>query len=102
MADALKSVSGYSEEEKAAFAREVDLGHRANRFFDYTLVCAHCNFTMKQSEARMRGLTNCPMCGGREVRVQTLPYEQGIRENPLPTPQEAERQSRAQMPGRPR
>lgn len=102
MTDALRSVQGASPEEKAAFAREIEMRHRSSRAFDYTLVCAHCQFTIRESEAKMRGLTACPMCGGRDVRVQVLDYNRAVPENPLPSPVEAERQSRSQMPGRPR
>lgn len=92
----------YTDEEKAAFAREVANQQRSARQFDYLLECPHCRFTMRQSQARAQGLSRCPQCGGAEVRVKTLDYNGRVPENPLPSVQEAEQFSRQQRPGSPR
>jgi len=90
----------YTEEEKMQFRREIDRKRAAGRRIDPTFTCITpgCGFKCTESYARQMGIRACPNCGSTQIRINTLDYHGGIPENPLPSVQEAEWQSRSQRP----
>ena len=91
------------EETAREFVKSINQRRMANRtaVLNYKLVCARCNWSIANDQAKAQGLTCCQRCGARECRVVSLDYNLALPTNEIPENfREAKAWAMRDLPGR--